>query len=175
MTRAPTAQVAALFVRKVNHYAALGCDVYDADRDALTWAGGVPGVYHPPCRAWGQLSHMAKPRPGEKELSLWAMQKVRQFGGVLEHPFASRLWRESSCLGFGIRDQFGGLLVPVYQSFWGHRAPKKTCLYIVGPVPEIPYMPVHATSTVERMGRPERERTPILFAAWLVELAKACA
>ena len=27
--------VAALFVRKVNHYAALGCDCYDADRDAL--------------------------------------------------------------------------------------------------------------------------------------------
>ena len=47
-------QVAALFVRKSNHYAALGCDCYDATRDALTWPGGVPGVFHPPCRAWGR-------------------------------------------------------------------------------------------------------------------------
>jgi len=167
--------VAALFVRKNNHYAALGVDCYDATRDALSWPGGVPGVYHPPCRAWGQLSHMAKPRPGEAELSLWAMQKVRQFGGVLEHPYASRLWAASGCLGFGIRDQHGGVLVPVLQSWWGHRAPKKSCLYIVGPVPELPYLAESATvTTVERMGRPERERTPEAFATWLVELAKAC-
>lgn len=168
--------VAALFVRKKNHYAALGCDVYDFDRDALSWPGGCPGVFHPPCRAWGQLSHMAKPRAGEKDLSLWAMEKVRQFGGVLEHPYASSLWRESGCIGFGMRDAKGGVLVPVMQSWWGHRAPKKSCLYIVGPVPEIPYLadPI-TTTTVERMGRPERERTPEAFAYWLFDLARACA
>lgn len=167
--------VAALFVRKNSHYSHLGVDCYDITRDALTWPGGVPGIYHPPCRAWGQLAHMAKPRPGEAELSLWAMKMVRQFGGVLEHPYASRLWAVSGCLGFGIRDQHGGVLVPVYQSWWGHRAPKKTCLYIVGPVPEIPYIDEPVTTTVvERMGRAERERTPEAFAAWLVELARAC-
>lgn len=140
--------VAALFVRKKNHYAALGCDCYDIDRDALSWPGGEPGIFHPPCRAWGQLSHFAKPRPGEVELSLWAMQKVRQFGGVL---------------------------VPVLQSWWGHRAPKKSCLYIVGPAPDLPYLPETVSgTTVERMGRPERERTPQAFAAWLVDLARAC-
>ena len=168
-------QVAALFVRKSNHYAALGCDCYDQQRDALTWPGGVPGVFHPPCRAWGQLSHMAKPRPGEKELSLWAMEKVRQFGGVLEHPYASRLWAEAGCIGFGMRDRFGGVLVPVMQSWWGHRAPKKSCLYIVGPVPEIPFSEHATVTTVDRMGRPERERTPEAFATWLVELARTCA
>lgn len=167
--------VAALFVRKNSHYLHLGVDCYDITRDALTWPGGVPGIYHPPCRAWGQLSHMAKPRSGEAELSLWAMQMVRQFGGVVEHPYASRLWAVSGCLRFGIRDQHGGVLVPVYQSWWGHRAPKKTCLYIVGPVPEIPYIDEPVTTTVvERMGRAERERTSEAFAAWLVELARAC-
>lgn len=167
--------VAALFVRKVNHYAALGCDCYDFDRDALTWQGGAPGIFHPPCRSWGQLSHMAKPRSGERELALWAMAQVRRWGGVLEHPFASKLWHESSCLGFGMRDQHGGVLVPILQSWWGHRAPKKSCLYIVGPVPELPYLAdAPVTTTVERMGKAERERTPEAFASWLVELARAC-
>lgn len=167
--------VAALFVRKVNHYAALGCDCYDFDRNALTWPGGAPGIFHPPCRSWGQLSHMAKPRPGERELALWAMAQVRRWGGVLEHPYASRLWRESGCLRFGIRDSHGGVLVPVMQSWFGHRAPKKTALYIVGPVPDLTWCRDKPTvTTVERMGRPERERTPKAFAAWLVELARAC-
>lgn len=180
MVGAPCAQkssapVAALFVRKGSHYAALGCDCYDVERDALSWLGGVPGIFHPPCRAWGQLSHMAKPRPGEKELSLWAMAKVRQFGGVVEHPYASRLWSATGCLGFGIRDRHDGVLVPVLQGWWGHRAPKKTCLYIVGPVPDIPYHAEARTSTtVERMGRAERERTPQALATWLVEVARAC-
>ncbi|WP_287802846.1 hypothetical protein, partial [Diaphorobacter sp.] len=159
--------VAALFVRKVNHYAALGCDCYDFDRNALTWPGGAPGIFHPPCRSWGQLSHMAKPRPGERELALWAMAQVRRWGGVLEHPYASRLWRESGCSRFGIRDSHGGVLVPVMQSWFGHRAPKKTALYIVGPVPDLTWCQDKPTvTTVERMGRPERERTPKAFAAW---------
>ncbi|QNN56249.1 hypothetical protein H9K76_00120 [Diaphorobacter ruginosibacter] len=166
--------VAALFVRADNHYAALGCDCYDIDRDALTWPGGVPGIFHPPCRAWGQLSHFAKPRDGERELALWSMAMVRRFGGVLEHPFSSKLWGVSGCGTFGVRDQHGGVLVPVMQSWFGHRAQKKTCLYIVGPVPAIEPGEVAATCTVERMGRAERERTPAAFAQWLVDLAHQC-
>lgn len=167
--------VAALFVRKDNHYAALGCDCYDADRDALTWQGGAPGIYHPPCRSWGQLSHFAKPREGERELAIWAMRKVRQFGGVLEHPIGSALWKEAGCLGYGMRDQHGGVLIPVLQSWWGHRAPKKTGLYIVGPIPELPYAEAPKTFVpVEDMGKAERERTTPSFAAWLVDVARSC-
>jgi hypothetical protein len=168
--------VAALFVRKTNHYAALGVDCYDFDRDALTWQGGCPGIFHPPCRSWGRLRTFAKPRPGERELATWAMCKVREFGGVLEHPHSSQLWAESGCLGYGLRDQFGGVLVPVLQSWWGHRAPKKTCFYIVGPMPELPYAPMPDSFVrVENMGRPERERTPAELATWLVDVARACA
>lgn len=168
--------VAALFVRKTNHYAPLGVDCYDADRDALTWQGGCPGIFHPPCRSWGQLAHFAKPRAGERELAVWAMDMVRKHGGVLEHPATSKLWREAGCLGFGMRDHHGGVLVPVLQSWWGHRAPKATWLYIVGPLPEIPYLADAPTcTTIERMGRAERERTPPAFASWLVDVAKACA
>lgn len=169
--------IAALFVRRKNHYAALGCDCYDINRDALTWAGGQPGVFHPPCRSWSQLSHFAKPRPGERELAIWSMDMVRKFGGVVEHPYNSRLWRESACLGFGIRDQFGGVLVPVQQNWFGHRAQKKTSLYIVGPVPDLAnleHVRAGENVPVENMGRPERERTTPHFAAFLVNLAKSC-
>lgn len=169
--------VAALFVRADSVYKSMpGVDCYDLDRDALSWPGGCPGVFHPPCRAWGQLSHLAKPRPGERELALWSMDKVREFGGVVEHPYASRLWDESGCLGFGIRDRFGGVLLPVFQSWWGHRALKKTCFYVVGPVPELPFVAFNrAETTVERMRQPERERTPPVLASWLVGVARSCA
>lgn len=166
--------VAALFVRRNTPYAALGCDCYDESRNALTWPGGCPAIAHPPCRAWGQLAHMAKPRPGERELALWAIAKVRQFGGVLEHPFSSRLWAESGCGSFGVRDSHGGVLVPVLQSWWGHRAPKKSCFYIVGPVPSLPARGPAPVTTIERMGRSERERTPADLAAWLVSVARVC-
>lgn len=169
-------KVAALFVRKNTPYAALGCDCYDEKRNALSWSGGVPGVFHPPCRAWGQLSHLAKPREGERELALWAIEKVRQFGGVVEHPATSRLWATVGCLTPGVRDQHGGVLIPVFQSWWGHRAPKKTMFYIVGPVPELPeYEPARMQRPVEDMCRAERERTPAALAAWLVDVARACA
>lgn len=165
--------VPVLFTRKTSPYLALGCDCYDADRDALTWQGGRPAIFHPPCRAWGQLSHMAKPRPGERELALWAIQKVRAFGGVLEHPINSRLWREADCLSWGVRDRFGGVLVPLYQSSFGHRAPKASCLYFVlDAVPSIPE-PRATVTTVERMCRAEREATPPELAAWLVDLVAA--
>lgn len=168
--------VAALFVRKTNHYAALGVDCYDIERDALTWQGGCPGIFHPPCRAWGNFSTWAKPREGERDLAHWAMRKARDNGGVVEHPYGSKLWRESGCIGHGMRDHFGGVLVPVLQAWWGHRAPKKTLLYIVGPIPDVPYVEnVQTVTTIERMGRPERERTPAPFCTWLVDVARACA
>lgn len=169
------ARVAALFVRRDTPYASLGCDCFDVRRDALTWRGGMPGVFHPPCRAWSQLSHFAKPRPGERQLAVWAMQMVRRWGGVVEHPYNSRLWRESSCLSFGVRDQWGGLLVPAFQSWWGHRAPKRSCFYVVGAVPVMPDdSHLKPLTTVERLSAASREATPPELAKWLVNLAARC-
>lgn len=167
--------VAALFVRKKNHYAALGCDTYDFQRDALTWPGGTPGIFHPPCRSWAGLSHFAKPLIGERDLAIWAMDSARRNGGIVEHPYASRLWRETGCLGFGIRDDHGGCLYPFYQSWFGHRAPKKSCIYVVGAKPIFPdHLPPVMQMSVATMGVAERERTPAALAAWLVDLAGRC-
>lgn len=183
--------VAILFARADSVYKTLpGCDVYDIDRDARTWPGGCPVVAHPPCRAWGSLRHFAKPRPHEKDLAPWAVEQVRQFGGVLEHPAASSLFPHMGMpLGNRI-DAWGGFTMPVWQSWFGHRADKATRLYIVGIGPrDVPAFPLKlgiATHVISpshniragdrnyrpQLRKPEREHTPIDLAAWLVDLAR---
>lgn len=167
--------VAILFARSDSVYYSLpDCDVWDIDRDARRWPGGGPAVAHPPCRAWGRYAHWAKPRPDEKALAPWAMEQVRKHGGVLEHPITSRLWAHCGCLGYGVRDKWGGLLLPVHQSWWGHRAPKPTGIYVVGPAPDLPFESGLAAGRIENMCHAEREKTPEPFARWLVDLARRC-
>lgn len=183
-------KVAVLYARTDSHYKALPMvDVWDADRDARKWPGGAPVVAHPPCRAWGRLRQFAKPRDGEKELALHAVDQVRKFGGVLEHPASSSLFDYLALPKPGrIPDEFGGWSIEVEQFHWGHRAEKKTWLYIVGITPdELPEIPrrdgrpthcVRPTKSYPRLPsitKSEREHTPPAFAAWLVEAARRCA
>lgn len=64
----------------------------------------------------------------------------------------------------------------IRQSWWGHRAPKPTWLYIVGVSPAgLPPMPAPVADPggrVENMCHREREITPSALALWLVELAR---
>lgn len=185
-------QVAALFVRADSVYKSLpGVDCWDVSRDARSWPGGCPVVAHPPCRAWGQMRHFAKPRPDEKALALLAVDQVRRFGGVLEHPRKSRLWPEAGLPMPGEVDMFGGWTLPIFQFWWGHRAEKATFIYIVGCAPSnIPVMPLKLgepshvvglwsgrdrSRARKQIGSAERERTPPELARWLVDLASRCA
>lgn len=172
------ASVAALFTRPTSVYRSiLGVECFDLARDARTFELDRPVVAHPPCRMWGNFAQWAKGRPDERDLAHWAVHVVRHCGGVLEHPLTSRLWSEIRCLSFGVRDSFGGALVPIRQSWFGHRAVKETGLYIVGPLPDSIFTMGDvercrlATRTVEQMGRAERESTPPAFARFLVDLA----
>lgn len=183
--------VAVLFARADSIYKTMpGCDVFDIERDARTWVGGAPVVAHPPCRAWGRLRKMAKPRDDERELGPWAVNQVRAHGGVLEHPAFSELFIYCGLPAPGRADEFGGVTFPITQSWFGHRAEKATWLYIVGvPPARLPAIPldmrrashVIAQRTGIRKGsigwRPEvtlaeREHTPPALAAWLVEVAQ---
>lgn len=176
-----TYPVAALFVRENSCYFDLAEMAFDAKRDARCYDGSLPVVAHPPCRAWGRLSHFAKPREDEKDLAIFAVDTVRRCGGVLEHPSASRLFVTAGLPSPGTtqRDAFGGFTFVVDQSWFGHRAPKRTWLYIVGIEPaSLPELPFHlgiASGRVEDFGRAEREATPPAFAKWLCELAARCA
>lgn len=169
--------VAVLFARSDSVYKRLaGTDVFDLERDARTFRGPGPVIAHPPCRGWGRLSSFAKVAPGELELGLFAVEAVRRYGGVLEHPHASRLWAAAGLPRPGERDGFGGWTLPIYQGHLGHRAPKATWLYLVGIEPgELPSRPFDLalpSGRVELMSRREREATPEPFARWLLHLAR---
>jgi hypothetical protein len=88
--------ITVLFARDDSRYKDFSVyDVYDINRDARTFCKKMPVIAHPPCRAWGMLSHMANPREGEKQLAYLALAQVRLNGGILEHPAGSRLWKEA--------------------------------------------------------------------------------
>jgi len=169
----------------------MGVDCWDIDRDARLYQGPFPVVAHPPCGAWGQLSHFARPRPGEKELALLAVDQVRKWGGVLEHPRTSKLWSVVPLPLPGNFDAYGGYTILVNQSWWGHKAVKKTFLYIVGiRQRDLPPIPIRfdaigytVASTKNRktgirvsreLSKKQRHVTPKAFAEWLIVLAESC-
>lgn len=174
-------QVAVLFALQTSIYKRIRCcDVYDIDRNALTFPGGLPVVAHPPCRSWSRLSHLAKPAPGEKELAPWAVEQVRRNGGVLEHPWRSKLWNWCAMPlpGQG-RDRFGGWTIQVHQAWWGHKALKATLLYIVGVDGSmLPAFPVDrltgpsSEGAFNRLSERQRHATPEPFARYLVGIAQ---
>lgn len=172
--------VAVLFARKDSIYKTLpGCDVFDLERDARNYRGPFPVVAHPPCRSWCRLRAFAKPRHDERDLAIFAVDQVRKYGGVLEHPLGSELWRFCRLPrpGHG-SDSYGGFSIGINQNWFGHRAEKKTLLYIKGVfpsfLPPVPFCLDYAETTVERLSHSARELTPPLFAQWLVDLAKRC-
>lgn len=171
-------QIAVLYAREDSVYKGIpGCDVYDKSRDARTFTGTCPVIAHPPCGQWGRLRAFAKPNLDEKHLAIEAVATVRRNGGVLEHPAGSSLW-DACCLPrIGESDAYGGYTYPIYQSWFGHKAPKNTWLYIVGIRPvDLPSFPFHlgqATGRISNNGSVKfREHTPPALAHWLVEVAK---
>ena len=180
-------KVSALFVRSDSIYKELGIDSWDIERDAKKWPGGNPIIAHPPCRAWGKLKAFAKPRPDEKELAIWSIEQIRKWGGVLEHPRHSALWKELKLPTGKQIDKYGGFSISVNQHWFGHLAKKETLLYICGIKPgNIPDIPISfdaiqytvcsskKTTCKKEIPKKMREATPEAFAKWLIELAKMC-
>lgn len=185
--------ISALFVRKDSVYKSLGVDCWDIERDARLWPGGNPIIAHPPCRAWGQLSHFAKPREGERELAIKSIELIRRWGGILEHPAASKLWLVMNLPKPGSYDEYGGFCICIDQFWFGHKAQKKTLLYICGcNQVDLPPIPLrfeaieYVVSSCKRnkfgrrgtgkkeITKAEREHTPIELAKWLIKVAMKC-
>jgi hypothetical protein len=171
-------QVAALCVHRNSHYKDIeGVDCYDIDRDAKSWTGGCPGVFHPPCRAWSvKTKHQAKPMPGEMELGLWCCDMLRANGGVLEHPAWSELFRAGRLPKPGERTS-GLVTVSVRQSWWGFGTPNRTWLCFSGVDVTKLQIPFKLRGDEDkgawtRMSTNQRSMTPEPMAKWLVAVAR---
>jgi|ERR1700751_227860 len=113
--------VAVLWVQKRSVYLLIdGTDTWDVDRDARRYEGPYPIIAHPPCGPWGTMAHWNKHH--SKEDGLIALELVHRYGGVVEHPWRSKLFRESGLTGrFEQHD----------QGDYGFSSPKPTTLYWV--------------------------------------------
>jgi hypothetical protein len=172
-------RVAVLCASKNSIYNAIpGVVVYDQDRDAFSFPGGMPVVAHPPCRAWSAYTrHQAKPTPTEKELGLWCAVTLLQCGGVLEQPAHSHLFEEAGLPKPGHR--CGTLFtIAVWQAWWGYPTRKATwlCFNLVDIDTIRPPLLLHPDGGDRRafqlMSRQQRSATSPDFARWLVDIAK---
>ena len=179
-------KIAVLFARDDSRYKDFDIyDVYDVNRDARTFCKRMPVIAHPPCRAWGLLSHMANPRPDEKQLAYFALAQVRLNGGILEHPAGSKLWKEAELpLQYEFPDEYGGFTIEIDQYDFGHVAHKNTKLYICGiKQSELPKFPEvrkeiptrsicgNVKGTV-RCTQYQREYTPDALIEFMTEICK---
>ncbi len=136
--------VAALYVERGGVYWDLpDVDPWDEARDARKYAGPWPVVAHPPCARWCMLASLVESlhpnkRKGEDEGCFEsALNAVRTYGGVLEHPaYSEAFYRYSLPIpqsGGGWQAGFcGGWSACMEQVRYGHRATKRTWLYAYG-------------------------------------------
>jgi len=155
-----------------------GVEVFDIDRDARTFCGGMPVVCYPPCRAWSAYcAHQAKPLPGEKDLGPYCVDRLRECGGVLEHPAHSRLWKHLGLPKPGEPTKDGLWSIAVQQSWWGDSRTKNTWLLLSGvSCVAVPMAPHDADGDRRRwqvMSKHQRAASVPAFARWLIEVARA--
>ena len=175
--------VAALYVETNGVYAGLpDVDLWDEARDARLYAGPWPVVAHPPCNHWGQLGRINAARyetfriGDDRGCFAAALNAVRTWGGVLEHPAHTIAWKV-----FGLED---GWVTELSQVAYGHPARIRTWLYYVGnehPAPLDWREPQHThvvgagIHTGESTWAPRDERslrTPLAFRDALLSLAR---
>ena len=186
--------VAALFVATGGAYFGLeGVDPWDEKRDARKYAGPHPVVAHPPCQLWVNFAALNFKRYGGEHnrpgndggCFASALASVRRFGGVLEHPAGSKAVGAHGLprpRGVGWQSIQGDEWVcEVWQSAYGHRARKRTWLFIAGVSP--PRMNwarptgTHQVGWFDRikpsLSKREASATPPAFRAALLEIARA--
>ena len=197
--------IAALYIERDGVYGGLGnVDPWPIGRDARKYSGPHPVIAHPPCERWGRYWHGG---PSARQRRILgdddgcfeaALQAVRMWGGVLEHPEASHAWR---CFGIRTPPRFGGWIrlicggwtCCVEQGHYGHRARKATWLYAAGITdpPSLRWGPSSAsvrldegyhsaeerrrsvrTGACQRLGKRERAATPVEFRDLLITIAQ---
>lgn len=199
--------IAALYVMSDGPYYGIpDVDPWDIIRDARLYAGPHPVVAHPPCERWGRYwfggpsCKIRKIKGDDGGCFKAALDAVRKFGGVLEHPAASSAWTEFRICkpprvgGWIMADGYGGMTCCVDQGHYGHRAQKATWLYAVGcnNLPELVWGKsqntvrlddgFHSreerrravrTGLCQRLSAKQRKETPELFRDILLDIARS--
>lgn len=136
--------IAALFVQSDGcYFGDNSIDPWDEKRDARLYNGPFPVIAHPPCQKWGSMAfaNFARwggehNRPGnDGGCFASALASVNRWGGVLEHPKATRAWAAHGLakpVSIGWQRSGDGWVCEVWQSAYGHRANKATWLYYHG-------------------------------------------
>lgn len=173
-------------------------------RDARLYPGPFPVVAFPPCGPHGTFAKAGRCSTDDKGTGAAAVAAVRQWGGVLEQPARSRLFRDLGLplppkVGWSEPDTHGGRSCRVDQAAYGHRAQKATWLYACLPAfPELDWRRTPGTHLIGRVDHhqnsadraaakaagtyakmpelPRRERhlTPEPFATLLLGMAASC-
>jgi hypothetical protein len=188
--------VAGLYVEPAGVYSeAENVELWDKARDARLYAGPWPVVAHPPCARWCALAPLLQSMHGymigdDGGCFKAALNAVRRFGGVLEHPAHSLAWRRFALPrpgrhGWTTALEDPGMTCEVDQAAYGHPARKRTWLYGVGVAPlRLRWHTPAASRMVSSFGHnrrvPETERvrprlasaTPPAFRDELLALAR---
>ncbi len=137
--------VAALFVESDGVYAGLpDVELWDEERDARLYDGPNPVVAHPPCQRWCRFAKGIEKVHGHKVgddggCFEAALDAVRTYGGVLEHPAFSLAWDryglpkpQTMDAGWTTSMLYSGAACYVEQGRYGHPMRKATWLYAYG-------------------------------------------
>lgn len=158
-------------------------DPWDEARDARLYSGPLPVIAHPPCAAWSRYAHA---RAGAWGLPAFedggcfaaAVEAVRRFGGVLEHPAASYAWERHGLPRPARRQGWcetldGQWVAELDQAAYGHRLRKPTWLHYVGAIAPRPLEQlVPVGRSVDDVTSSWRNPTPPAFAEYLIGLAR---
>jgi len=165
--------VAALFVtRDGAYYGIAGVDPWDEERDARLYNGPYPVVAHPPCAAWCRLAGFREsvhglPRGEDGGCFEAALNAVRTYGGILEHPAYSDAFKAFGLPRPTVRegwtlDTHGGASCYIEQGRYGLPVKKATWLYAYGvDLPELRW-----GFTSDSDGDPENQTELGGFDAW---------
>lgn len=175
------------------------------ERDARLYPGPHPVVAHPPCERWGRYWHggpsakVRRVKGDDGGCFAAALESVRRWGGVLEHPEASAAWATHGLIappregGWVTAGDWLGWTCCVEQGHYGHRARKATWLYaVVSDLPALRWgestatakldegyhsaaerkLAAQKTNAVERLCKTERAATPPPFRDVLLAIAR---
>jgi hypothetical protein len=183
--RAGRRVIAALYVETNGVYYGLpDVDPWDEQRDARLYAGPWPVVAHPPCARWSRLASIHRDRwpiGADGGCFIAALHAVRTFGGVLEQPAESYAWArfnlpEPARNGWATSLFDPGYATEIDQARYGHRARKRTWLYLVGSEPPaLDWREAREMYPLENMNshNGEASRTPPAFRDVLLDMARS--